>query len=213
MKKLPALLISCACLFSTAMVATPAHAQVLTQGMQNEQVSQVQEQLASRGYFHVGVTGYYGTITSKAVKNFQRDYGLVADGVAGPATIAKLNSLGKVSNHSLNMLAKIIYAEARGESFRGQVAVGAVVLNRVQSNQFPNSISAVILQPGQFTAVQDGQYGMRPNQTAYDAARQALNGVDPTNGSLYYYNPKIATSSWSIARPKVISLGQHTFTN
>lgn len=214
MKKLSALILSCT--FALGVTFAPAEAsaaQALSKGMQSEHVLQLQEQLATLGYFKAGFTGYFGSITDSAVKRFQRDYGLTVDGVAGPATQAKLNALSPARHTTLEQLARIIYAEARGESFEGQVAVGAVVLNRVQSNEFPSSIPDIIMQPGQFTAVQDGQYYLTPNKTAYAAARQALNGVDPTHGSLYYYNPKIATSKWSMARPAVLTLGRHTFTN
>ena len=109
------------------------------------------------------------------------------------------------------LLAKIIYAEARGESYTGQVAIGAVVLNRVKSSKFPNTISGVIYQPYAFTAVNDGQINMEPNQTAYKAAKDALNGWDPTYGSLYYFNPKTATSSWIWSRQQTVTIGNHIF--
>ncbi len=231
MRKLPAFIASCACAVGMTFLAAPADAALLTQGTRSPDVVQLQRQLANKGYFYANTTGYYGSITSNAVKQFQRDHGLSVDGVAGPATLSKLGtkSSGIVTasasansgsrgsytadQESVNILAHIIYGEARGESFEGQVAVGAVVLNRVQSGEFPSTIWGVVMQPGQFTAVADGQYYLKPNQTAYDAARQALRGVDPTNGSLYYYNPRIATSQWSMRRPAVITLGQHIFTN
>ncbi|ANF97900.1 cell wall hydrolase [Paenibacillus bovis] len=235
MKKLPAFIASCACAVGITLMASPADAAVLTQGMRSGDVVQLQRQLAQHGFFHANTTGYYGSITTSAVKQFQRAHGLSADGVAGPATLSKLggkrsgivtasarvssSSSNRVASYHANdkeavdILAHVIYGEARGESFRGQVAVGAVVLNRVQSGQFPNTIWEVVMQPGQFTAVADGQYYLKPNQSAYNAARQALRGVDPTNGSLYYYNPRIATSQWSMRRPAVITVGQHIFTN
>lgn len=217
MKKLSILILSCACMLGTVLSVAPGQAQAqssaLKKGVQSERVLELQQQLHSLGYFKAGFTGYYGSLTSKAVARFQRDNGLTPDGVAGAATQAKLESFGEVRVTALDQLARIIYSEARGESFEGQVAVGAVVLNRVQSGEFPSSIPDVILQPGQFTAVQDGQYRLKPNKTAYRAARQALNGADPTNGSLFYYNPAIATAKWSKSRPAVISLGRHTFTN
>lgn len=201
------------CLCSLLVMPNTAQAQALSKGMQSEHVLKLQEQLHALGYFHAGFTGYFGVKTEAAVKQFQRDHRLTADGVVGSATQAKMDSYGEVKQTVLEQLARIIHGEARGESFEGQVAVGAVVLNRVQSDLFPSSIPDVILQPRQFTAVQDGQYRLAPNQSAYRAARQALNGVDPTNGSLFYYNPAIATSEWSINRPAVMSLGRHTFTN
>ncbi|MFD1885541.1 cell wall hydrolase [Paenibacillus wenxiniae] len=232
MRKLPALIASCACAVGITFLAAPADAALLTQGMRSTDVVQLQRQLANHGYFYANTTGYYGSITSNAVKQFQRDHGLSVDGVAGPATLTKLGTKSssgivtanasasngsrgtyRADQDSIDILAHIIYGEARGESFKGQVAVGAVVLNRVQSNEFPNSIWGVVMQPGQFTAVADGQYYLKPNKSAYEAARQALRGVDPTNGSLYYYNPRIATSEWSMRRPAVITVGQHIFTN
>ncbi|WP_322904743.1 cell wall hydrolase [Paenibacillus sp. SGZ-1009] len=230
MSKLPAFIASCICALGIIFLATPADAALLTQGMRSSDVVQLQHKLANQGYFYANKTGYYGSITSNAVKKFQRDHGLIVDGVAGPATLSKLGvksgivkastsaSSGSKGSYradqdAVDILAHVIYGEARGESFRGQVAVGAVVLNRVQSNEFPNTIWDVVMQPGQFTAVADGQYYLKPNQTAYNAAKQALRGVDPTNGALYYYNPRIATSEWSMRRPAVITLGQHIFTN
>ncbi|WP_411343332.1 cell wall hydrolase [Paenibacillus sp. WLX1005] len=233
MRKLPAFVVSCACVMGVTMMAKSADASLLKQGMRGQNVVDLQRQLAKEGYFHANTTGYYGSITSNAVKQFQRAHGLSADGVAGPATFSKLgvkstgivtasapvtstsNRSGsyKMDQDSLDILAHVIYGEARGESFEGQVAVGAVVLNRVQSGEFPSTIWGVVMQPGQFTAVADGQYYLTPSKTAYNAAKQALRGVDPTNGSLYYYNPRIATSEWSMKRPAVITLGQHIFTN
>ncbi|WP_339273431.1 cell wall hydrolase [Paenibacillus sp. FSL W8-0426] len=192
--------------------APSAGAQKLAQGVQSDQVLRLQEQLSDLGYFNAGLTGYYGTVTKSAVRNFQRHVGLSADGIAGPKTLTKLNAKIKAEGRTLRQLAKLIHGEARGESFEGQVAVGAVVLNRVQSDKFPSSISKVIFQKGQFTAIDDGQFNQKPSQTSYRAARAALNGSDPTNGALYYYNPKIATSVWSKSRPTLLTIGQHDFT-
>lgn len=192
--------------------APSAGAQKLAQGVQSDQVLQLQEQLSDLGYFNAGLTGYYGSVTKSAVRNFQRHVGLSADGIAGPKTLTKLNAKIKAEGRTLRQLAKLIHGEARGESFEGQVAVGAVVLNRVQSDKFPSSISKVIFQKGQFTAIDDGQFNQKPSQTSYRAARAALNGSDPTNGALYYYNPKIATSVWSKSRPTLLTIGQHDFT-
>ncbi|MDO7908294.1 cell wall hydrolase [Paenibacillus sp. JX-17] len=226
MKKLPALIASLTCAAGLAFAAAPAQAQTLQTGMKNNEVAQLQRELHARGYFEAGFTGYYGSITTGAVTRFQQDHGLAIDGIAGPATQAKLNgshsesaqtAVSKVryqaSQQELNDLARIIYAEARGESLEGQIAVGAVVLNRLESGLFPRSISEIILQPGQFTAVDDGQYQLAPNRKAYRAARAALNGADPTNGSLFYYNPQLATSEWSKNRQAVVTVGRHIFTN
>lgn len=194
------------------MAAPSAGAQKLEKGVQSEHVLQLQEQLRDLGYFKAGLTGYYGSITKSAVRQFQQAQGLSADGIAGPATLNRLNKKAKAEGETLRQLAKLIHGEARGESFEGQVAVGAVVLNRVQSNAFPSSIPQVIFQKGQFTAIDDGQFNQKPTLTSYRAARKALNGADPTNGALYYYNPKIATSLWSKSRPTLLTIGQHDFT-
>ncbi|WP_339297386.1 cell wall hydrolase [Paenibacillus sp. FSL R5-0623] len=206
------LLGACALTLGLTVAAPSAGAQKLEQGVRSEHVLQLQEQLSGLGYFDAGMTGYYGTITKGAVRKFQQAQGLSADGVAGPATLNRLNKKAKAEGETLRQLAKLIHGEARGESFEGQVAVGAVVLNRVHSSEFPSSISKVIFQKGQFTAIDDGQFNTKPTQTSYRAARKALNGADPTNGALYYYNPKIATSVWSKSRPTLLTIGQHDFT-
>jgi spore cortex-lytic enzyme len=194
------------------MAAPSAGAQKLEQGVRGEHVLQLQEQLSELGYFKAGLTGYYGSITKGAVRKFQQAQGLSADGIAGPATLNRLNKKAAAQGNTLRQLAKLIHGEARGESFEGKVAVGAVVLNRVHSNAFPSSIPKVIFQKGQFTAIDDGQFNTKPTQTSYQAARKALNGTDPTHGALYYYNPKIATSLWSKSRPTLLTIGQHDFT-
>lgn len=206
------LLGTCAMAVGLTVAAPSVGAQKLEQGVRSEHVLQLQEQLSDLGYFDAGMTGYYGSITKGAVRKFQQAQGLSADGIAGPATLNRLNKKAKAEGETLRQLAKLIHGEARGESFEGQVAVGAVVLNRVHSSAFPSSISKVIFQKGQFTAVDDGQFNTKPTQTSYRAARQALNGVDPTHGALYYYNPKIATSMWSKSRPTLLTIGQHDFT-
>lgn len=179
---------------------------------QSEHVLDLQQRLGALGYFKGGLTGYYGPATAEAVRKFQKAYCLPADGDADSATISKLQKAISPKNTALEQMARIIYSEARGETFEGQVAVGAVILNRVQSPLFPDSITEVIFQKGQFSAVDDGQYWLTPNQTAYQAARAALNGWDPALGTLYYHNPKIATSTWSLSRPKVVTIGKHVFT-
>ena len=121
------------------------------------------------------------------------------------------SSVKGYSSSDVALLARLIYAEARGETYKGQVAVGAVVLNRVKSSSFPNTIAGVIYQPYAFTCVQDGQINYTPNQTAYNAARDAMNGWDPSYGCLYYYNPKVATSGWIFSRPTVVTIGNHVF--
>lgn len=181
-------------------------------------IKEVQTRLKKWGYYTGNIDGINGPKTIAAVKQFQKKYGLTADGVVGPLTAAKLGiSIGaqpggsKYNSNDRYLLAKVIYAEARGESYVGQVAIGAVVLNRVRDNRFPNTVSGVIYQPWAFTAVNDGQIKLEPNATAYKAADDCLNGWDPTYGSVYYYNPKTATSSWIFTTKYVTQIGNHIF--
>lgn len=184
----------------------------------------VQQKLKNWGYYTGAVDGIYGSKTKSAVRLFQRRNGLVVDGIVGNKTLAAMgisqsklsggnssSSVAGYSNSDVKLLARLIYAEARGESYQGQVAVGAVVLNRVKSSSFPNTISGVIYQPYAFTCVNDGQINLTPNSTALKAAKDAMNGWDPTYGCLYYYNPKVATSSWIYSRPTVVTIGNHVF--
>ncbi len=181
-------------------------------------IKEVQTRLKKWGYYTGNVDGINGPKTIAAVKSFQKKYGLVQDGIVGPLTAAKmgisLSSSSSSSSYNSNdryLLAKVIYAEARGESYTGQVAIGAVVLNRVDDSRFPNTIAGVIYQPWAFTAVNDGQINLEPDSTAYQAADDALNGWDPTYGSVYYYNPKTATSSWIYTTTYVTQIGNHVF--
>ncbi len=181
----------------------------------------IQQRLKNWGYYTGAVDGILGPKSIAAIKKFQRNNGLVADGIVGPKTAAKIGiSLTNTSSSTNNktqtssdlyLLAKCVHAEARGESYTGQVAVAAVILNRVKSPDFPNTIAGVIYQPWAFTAVNDGQINLEPNQSAYNAARDAMNGWDPTYGSLYYYNPATATSRWIYSRQKTVQIGKHVF--
>ena len=208
----------------TAVVETA----VLRQGSKGNEVKEVQRRLKQWGYYTGSVDGVFGAATRKAVIAFQKKNGLTADGVVGKSTYAALgmndsyNALDGKSPSSgsgssdytssdLYLMAKAIYAEGRGESYTGQVAIGAVIMNRVKSPSFPNSISGVIYQKGAFTAVTDGQINLEPNQTAYNAAKDAMNGWDPTYGCLYYYNPAVATSAWIFNRQTVTVIGKHVF--
>ncbi len=198
---------------------------VLRQGATGGEVKELQRRLKNWGYYSGAVDGIYGKGTVEAVKKFQKKNGLTADGVAGIATYRALgmndsvkalqnqggSSSSNYTNSDLYMLAKCIYAEARGESYTGQVAVGAVILNRVASSSFPNTISGVIYQKGAFTAVSDGQIKLEPDKTALNAASDAMNGWDPTYGCIYYYNPAVATSSWIFGRKTVTTIGKHVF--
>ena len=176
-------------------------------------VSQIQTRLKNWGYYSGSVDGIFGKLTDKAVRYFQRSNGLSEDGVVGSRTLEKLGISEKVSasDNDEELLARIISAEARGEPYHGQVAVGAVILNRVDHPSFPNTISGVIYQKGAFTAVDDGQIQMAATQSARNAAREALNGSDPTGGAIYYYNPATATNKWIYSRPVVLTIGKHVF--
>lgn len=181
-------------------------------GSTGQTVRQIQTVLKNRGYYTGKVDGIFGKLTTAAVKRFQSDYGLKVDGIVGPVTLKALGISSSTSGSSdESLLARIIYAEARGEPYTGQVAVGAVILNRVASPLFPNTVSGVIYQAGAFDAVSDGQINMTPNDTAKRAARDALNGWDPTGGCLYYYNPRTATSKWMLSKTVHLSIGNHAF--
>lgn len=184
----------------------------ISQVATTSQNKQIQQKLKDLGYYFGSIDGIYGNATRNAVVAFQKANGLTADGVAGPKTIAALGlNFNSVTSNDLYLLAKCVHAEARGEPYVGQVAVAAVILNRVKDAAFPNTISGVVYQPWAFTAVNDGQINLEPNSTAYQAAQDALNGWDPTYGCLYYYNPTTATSKWIFTRQTVVTIGKHVF--
>ena len=195
----------------------------IVKGKTAENIRKLQTALKSIGYYTSTVDGAWGRRTMCAVMSYQSDHGLTVDGVGGSATEKALGitlgtgssggtgSTGNVSESDLNLLARCVYGESRGEPYTGQVAVAAVVLNRVRSSKFPNTIKGVIYQAGAFTAVSDGQINLTPNQSAYNAARDALAGWDPTGGCLYYYNPDTATSSWIWSLTVHIKIGNHNF--
>ena len=191
-------------------------------GERGAQVRQVQQKLKQWGYFDGAVDGIFGQATYDAVVRFQRKNGLTPDGVAGEQTLAAMGiadtaavsaSAPASSSYSgdVELLARLIHGEARGEPYVGMVAVGAVVLNRVKSSSFPGTIAGVIYQEGAFDAVADGQINLTPNEQSRRAARDALNGWDPTGGCLYYYNPATATSSWIWSREVRLNIGDHSF--
>ena len=188
-------------------------------GSRGSEVTQIQTKLKRWGYYNGNIDGIYGSQTLEAVKYFQRKNGLKVDGIAGEQTLKAMgimtsssNSTGSITNSSdLNLLSRLIYGEARGESYTGQVAVGAVVLNRVKSSSFPNTIAGVIYQSGAFDVVSDGQINLTPNSTAKKAAQDALNGWDPTYGAIYYFNPSTATNKWIWSRPMTVTIGKHRF--
>ena len=199
---------------------TVARAANIVKGDTTANIKAVQTRLATLGYYTYKVDGIWGSRTKTAVKKFQRDYGLTADGIVGARTekALKITLTGKTSSSSstvssanLDLLAKCVYAEARGEPYTGQVAIAAVVLNRVKSSSFPNTVSGVIYQKNAFTCVSDGQINLTPNASAYSAAKDALNGWDPTNGCLYYYNPATATSKWIWSLKVELKIGKHSF--
>lgn len=187
-------------------------------GSRSEEVRQIQTKLKRWGYYNGAIDGIYGSQTLGAVKWFQSKNGLQVDGIAGPKTLAAMginssasNTSGGYSNSDLNLLAHLVYAEARGESYTGQVAVASVVLNRVKNSSFPNTVAGVIYQRGAFSVVSDGQINLTPNQTAISAAQDAINGWDPTYGAIYYFNPNTATSGWIWSRPVTVVIGNHRF--
>lgn len=204
---------------SVAVIPKEVNALNIVKGDTVSNIKIVQTRLSDLGYYKYKVDGIWGWRTTSAVKSFQRDYGLTVDGIVGKNTEQAMkitlssssSSSSSLTSSELNLLARTIYAEARGEPYAGQVAVAAVVLNRVKSSKFPNTISGVVYQKGAFTAVSDGQINLTPNSTAYKAANDALNGWDPTNGCLYYYNPATATSKWIWSLKVEITIGRHSF--
>lgn len=189
-------------------------------GSRGEEVRQIQTKLKRWGYYNGNIDGIYGSQTQKAVRWFQSKNGLTVDGIAGKNTLRAMGIYNSTSNsggsnstnsNDLNLLSRVVYGEARGEPYSGQVAVAAVVLNRVKSSSFPNTISGVIYQRGAFDAVSDGQINLTPNSTAKKAAQDALNGWDPSYGAIYYFNPRTATNKWIWSRPMTVTIGRHRF--
>ena len=204
----------CLSISGAAMAAT------LRVGSSGEEVKTLQTKLKRWGYYTGSIDGVFGSGTKKAVIAFQKKNGLTPDGIVGPATLKALGmqsssgssaSSGSNTNGNLYLLARLVYGEARGEPYKGQVAVAAVVLNRVKSSKFPNSVSGVIYQSGAFSVVSDGQINLTPDETAIKAARDAMNGYDPTNGCLYYYNPAKTTNKWRLSKPVLLRIGNHAF--
>lgn len=206
----------------TAIVFSQSEVEALSKyGSRGQEVRTIQDKLKRWGYYNGSVDGIYGTKTVEAVKKFQQKNGLTVDGIAGPKTLSAMginsNSTGGGSGSSgsnssdVTLLSKLIYGEARGEPYTGQVAVGAVILNRVKSSSFPNTIAGVIYQPGAFDAVSDGQINMTANSTSKKAAQDAINGWDPSYGAIYYFNPSTATNKWIWSRPMTVTIGKHRF--
>lgn len=210
------------CLLILALSCAPKAAAVSYWGSRGAEVRRIQQKLSQWGYYDGAVDGVYGQGTYEAVVRFQKKNGLAADGVAGSATLEAMgiasgqrvvaaSSSASSYAQEVELLARLIHGEARGEPYVGMVAVGAVVLNRVKSSRFPNTIAGVVYQNGAFDAVTDGQINLTPNEQSRRAARDAMNGWDPTNGCLYYYNPNTATSDWIWTREVRLNIGDHSF--
>ena len=189
-------------------------------GSRGNEVRNIQQRLKEWDYYKGSVDGIYGTKTRSAVINFQKKHNITADGICRPKTLELIglptgtdpgSSNNSYSSSDYQLLARLISAEARGEPYLGQVAVGAVVLNRIEHPSFPNSISGVIYQKNAFTCINDGQFDKAVADSAYKAARDALNGLDPSGGAIYYFNPSTATSSWIWSRPVIKTIGRHKF--
>lgn len=212
------------------LIPITAGAAPLKTGSRGEEVKTLQTKLKRWGYYNGGVDGIFGNGTKEAVIYFQKANGLTADGVVGPATAKALGMStgggssgggssggssggggGSSNNNDMYLLARVVYGEARGEPYKGQVAVAAVVLNRVKSSSFPNSVSGVVYQKGAFDAVADGQVNLSPDENAIKAARDAMNGWDPTGGCLFYYNPATSTNKWMLSKPVLLNIGKHAF--
>lgn len=204
------------------IVAFPAYNYALSKyGSRGNEVKKIQEKLKAWGYYTGSVDGIYGSQTFEAVKKFQRKNNLSVDGIAGTKTLQALgitsggnnqnNSSSTSNNTDLNLLSKLVHAEARGEPYKGMVAVAATVLNRVANSKFPNTIAGVIYQSGAYTCVSDGQINLAANEQSRKAAQDAINGWDPTSGCIYYFNPNTATSGWIWSRPQVMTIGSHIF--
>lgn len=190
-------------------------------GSRGQEVKTIQKKLKRWGYYSGSVDGIYGSGTLSAVKKFQKKNGLTVDGIAGKKTLEAMgiysssgsssSSSSSANSNDVNLLSRLIYGEARGEPYTGQVAVAAVVLNRVKSSSFPNTVAGVIYQKGAFDVVSDGQINMTPNDTAKKAAQDAINGWDPSYGAIYYFNPSTATNKWIWSRPLTVVIGKHRF--
>ncbi len=205
-------------------VTSQANAASVKVGSRGDTVKTIQTKLKRWGYYTGSIDGIFGAKTKSAVQYFQRKNGLTADGIVGSATAKAMGislsgtassggtvTSGKLSNSDLYLLSCCVYGEARGESYTGKVAVAAVILNRVKSSKFPNSVSGVIYQQGAFTCVSDGQINLGTNDECTRAAQDALNGWDPTGGAIYYFNPATATSKWIWSRPQLVTIGKHIF--
>lgn len=211
------------CLVLSAASQAALGDRTLSKGSKGSEVKDLQKKLTQIGYQVGKIDGIYGQSTKAAVTRFQKNRGLKADGIAGTKTIKELKrvtgesttSSGKAVGYKssdFQLLARCVYAEGRGESYIGQVAIGACVMNRIKSSLFPKSIAGVIYQPQAFSAVADGQINLAPDETAIKAAREAMNGSDPTGGAIYYFNPAKTTNKFVWSRPQIKKIGKHIFT-
>lgn len=214
MNKIFKIIISVCLIVSLFLITVSALSKI---GSRSEEVRQIQTALRDRGYFTSSIDGIFGTLTKNAVMNFQRDNGLTVDGIAGANTLKALGikdanqNFGGYDSGDYELLARTISAEARGETYLGQVAVGAVILNRIEHPSFPDTLSGVIYQKGAFSCLDDGQFYEPIADSAYSAARDAINGLDPSGGAIYYYNPTTATNKWIFSRPVITTIGKHRF--
>ena len=207
--------ILCVWILLCGCTAQPARETLSRYGSTGSEVRAIQQKLVSLGYSPGTVDGIYGTKTAQAVRRFQSDYGLTVDGIAGTNTLPALGLGGggtaAATERNIALLAQVISAEARGEPYTGQVAVGAVILNRVEHPSFPNTIAGVVYQPGAFTCMTDGQINQPVAASAKNAARDALNGWDPSGGAVYYYNPAKTSNKWMRSLPVITTIGAHVF--
>ncbi|MGM9550904.1 MAG: spore cortex-lytic enzyme [Clostridia bacterium] len=216
MKKIISFILASTLILSTGILYNLKSRDTLSRlGSSGSEVTKIQTKLKNWGYYKGNIDGVYGTETQAAVKNFQKKNGLTVDGIAGSATLSAMgisySSGSSASDNDVYLLARAINGEARGEPYAGQVAVGAVILNRVKHPSFPNTVAGVIYQKGAFTAVDDGQIDAAMTSSCERAARDALNGWDPTGGAIYYYNPVTATNQWIRSRPIILTIGKHVF--
>lgn len=213
-RKITAFILFTTLLFGAGMFVVTDHVEastpVLKVGDREGYVWGLQHRLQQLGFYQQSLDGVFGGNTQRAVIQLQSRYGIVADGIVGSQTWRTLRNVTYTANE-IEMLAKLVHGEARAESMEGKVAVVAVVLNRLRSTTFPNTVQGVIFEPRAFTAIDDGQYYTTPNTDAYRAVYYAIRGWDPSSGALYYFNPVTATSPWIWSRPQIIQIDNHIF--
>jgi len=215
MRKICLLLIALLTLTATTAAArAEAQTPLLKLGSQGAAVKELKIRLHTLGYYTDAINDIYGSAAKQAVLEFQQRHNLLVDGIVGPETLSSLDSYGyDLTAQELDLIARIIYSEARGESYEGQVGVGAVILNRMTSELFPDTVREVIMQPNAFTVVTNSRYEqLEPDETAIRAAQDAASGVDPTGGALFFYNPDKSTSTYFDSRIVAAKIGNHQFT-